>query len=103
MSQKVYAKNLDAGTISQLEADLQQANESIDKRVKRLMPNTRVMDPDYLFPTCRDDVIPLTDPNGAYLYFTRIRDVLETALREGRIRIEDLPKRAPQYLCDLAK
>lgn len=100
----------------------------LDKNIKRLLlndlksaqdaiydvfdieRNNLVVEPDYIHPTVRfnpsePEFLPLFNKHGEYMYFTRIREILECALANGTVSRElcNCDIRLPKYLTDLVE
>ena len=93
---KYWGQNLE-----KLEEDLKIVEEQLEYLHDHQKNNFRVDDPFYLNPSFYNGrPLPMNHSLGSFIYFYRIKEVLEKALHDGYISEDSLPEDAPSYLED---
>ncbi len=73
--------------------------ETVTQKMYRILAtgeNREVADRDYLGPSLTG-VCPISDNEGEFRYYSRIREAIEEVFTTGEITPESLPPRAPIY------
>lgn len=66
--------------------------------------NFKVVRGNYLVPEIEnEEVMPMNHSSGLFMYYRRIRDILNLTLLTGSIKEDELPEGAPEYLEELVR
>jgi len=93
---------MDTEVIRLLERDLEKAKESRDWT--RPENNHEIIKKTYLDPLTNNSlVLPMGHPDGKFVYFRKLFDVLEEVLQDGYLPKDSLPEGCPRYLEELVR
>jgi len=85
-----------------LEEDLEIVEDALRYLNKHQKENFRIIEPNYLQPRALHIIMPMNHPQGLFMYYREISNVLYLALKKGKVSKSIMPKNPPNYLEELA-